>query len=202
MIESFFLHSCKCMSAIKSTKEVISVCKYELNANPNDSNGRRVLTAWAEVCVGIRHGTNAVTAAHFSLDHQKKVSEPLSAKDKLAPSSDLLLCEWVFVHTGSILLIPSKHPGYTRERRSERGKKAVTLHTRKCLLVWQAPTYTESLFILSSGCLSSLKRRIIRKHLPSIYRITMSILSSVFLFTRDSRRESVCIYQDSIAPVM
>lgn len=167
----------------------------------NDSNGRRVLTAWAEVCVGIHYGTNAVTAAHFSLDHQKKVSEPLSAKDKLALSSDLLLCEWVFVHTGSILLILSKHPWYTRERRSERGKKAVTLHTRKCLLVWQA-TYTESLFILSSGCLSFLKRRLIRKHLPSIYHITMSILSSVFLFTRDSRRESVCIYQNSIAPVM
>ncbi len=60
--------------------------------------------------------------AHFSLDHQKKVSEPLSTKDKLAPSSDLLLCEWVFVHTGFILLILSKHPGYTREREKERKK--------------------------------------------------------------------------------
>ncbi len=84
---------------------------------------------------------------------------------------------------------------HKRERKRER-KAAVTLHTRKCLLIWQAPTYAERLFKLSSGCLSFLKRRIIRKRLPSIYGI--SIAASSCLHVISVGRPTYCMHQNSI----
>ncbi len=136
---------------------------------------------------GFAVGAGAITVAHFSLDHQKKVSEPLSTKDKLAPSSDLLLCEWVFVHTGSILLILSKHPGYTREREKERKKVFADL---------------TSSYIRREVVQMKLQLFIIPQAADHQKAFTFNLWHYHSVFTCDVRREILfpyCMHQNSIA---
>lgn len=64
-----------------SHKEVISICNWIIWIYCK--YGRRVLTAWAEARVGFAAGTDAVTAAHFSLDHQKKYQNLCRQKTSL-----------------------------------------------------------------------------------------------------------------------
>lgn len=164
--------------------------------------GRRALTIRAEARVGIRRGDGCCHRGPFFTGSSRKSIRTFVGKRQARTVIRFVAMRMSLCSHG-LHFAYSLKTSRIHKRETERArKKAVTLHSRKRLLIWQAPTYAESLFKLSSGCLSFLKRRIIRKRLPSIYHITMSIPSSVFLFTCDFRRESFRVYQNSIAPVM